>query len=318
MAVVIPIVNMKGGVGKTTLTVALAECLAVMAKKRVLVIDLDAQASCTFALLGRQKMNDVVWREQRNVKQLYLNLITELLDRHEVSDDPEPTPTAWNSKTSRRDSAGNVRELVIKHATSLIADPLPSLSLLASDPELRDLEHRIMFEIGRQHRLSENPEREIHEFTEGFLRKLKHDYHYIIVDCPPGISTFTGAILRSADHVLCPVMPDYLSEMGLRVFVRLVLRRLKQSRRLKGKASIVLNRLTGAGDTTAYIDKFVSLAAENDDVLTLFPHSFPQSPNLTQISSAGDEAKTLRDKYGDIIPILEDSIRELLRIGEHR
>lgn len=43
----IAIYNNKGGVGKSTVTVCLAGFLAANRKKRVLVIDLDAQASST-------------------------------------------------------------------------------------------------------------------------------------------------------------------------------------------------------------------------------------------------------------------------------
>jgi cellulose biosynthesis protein BcsQ len=52
MATVISTVNMKGGVGKTTLTVNLATCLAKFQQKRVLVLDLDAQISATLSLMS--------------------------------------------------------------------------------------------------------------------------------------------------------------------------------------------------------------------------------------------------------------------------
>lgn len=75
MGKIIAIVNMKGGVGKTTLTVCLAEALAVMAKKRTLVIDLNSQASCTYALVGRKGMNSL----RQNHRHLYY-LFKRLLD----------------------------------------------------------------------------------------------------------------------------------------------------------------------------------------------------------------------------------------------
>lgn len=50
-AFIIPVVNFKGGVGKSTHTVHLAQAAAIQGW-RVLVIDLDPQASATFALGG--------------------------------------------------------------------------------------------------------------------------------------------------------------------------------------------------------------------------------------------------------------------------
>lgn len=47
-AQVISSINMKGGIGKTTLTVNLAASLARFHGKRVLVIDLDPQTNATF------------------------------------------------------------------------------------------------------------------------------------------------------------------------------------------------------------------------------------------------------------------------------
>lgn len=52
MGTIISTVNMKGGVGKTTLTVNLATCLAKRHNKRVLVLDLDSQISATLSLIS--------------------------------------------------------------------------------------------------------------------------------------------------------------------------------------------------------------------------------------------------------------------------
>ncbi len=52
MGYVIATANMKGGVGKTTVTVNLATCLAKHHGKKVLVLDLDSQISATLSLMS--------------------------------------------------------------------------------------------------------------------------------------------------------------------------------------------------------------------------------------------------------------------------
>ena len=58
MAQVFSTINLKGGVGKTTTAVAMAEFMSAEMYKRVLVIDLDPQTNATVMLIGENK-----WRE---------------------------------------------------------------------------------------------------------------------------------------------------------------------------------------------------------------------------------------------------------------
>lgn len=79
MAKVVSIVNLKGGVGKTTLTVAIAEFLALGEldgrRRRVLVIDLDPQSNASVALIGED-----AWAEQVARKATLFNLFKDKLD----------------------------------------------------------------------------------------------------------------------------------------------------------------------------------------------------------------------------------------------
>ena len=54
------IINLKGGVAKTTTTVALAETLAARFDKRVLVIDLDPQTNATTMLIGESRWKETI------------------------------------------------------------------------------------------------------------------------------------------------------------------------------------------------------------------------------------------------------------------
>src|SRR5262245_3417189 len=53
----VSVINMKGGVGKSTTTVSLAESLALHQRRRVLVIDLDPQTNASIMVAGPEKWN---------------------------------------------------------------------------------------------------------------------------------------------------------------------------------------------------------------------------------------------------------------------
>ena len=55
MGQIISVLNMKGGVGKTTIAVNIAGALAKIHKKRVLLIDLDPQYNATQYLVDLEK-----------------------------------------------------------------------------------------------------------------------------------------------------------------------------------------------------------------------------------------------------------------------
>lgn len=57
MAMRLAVANLKGGVGKSTTTLFMAETLAVFHGLRVLVIDLDPQSSTSFMLLSAEGMD---------------------------------------------------------------------------------------------------------------------------------------------------------------------------------------------------------------------------------------------------------------------
>ena len=75
MAVVTSIINLKGGVGKTTLTLALAHYLAGEHGKRVLVIDLDPQTNATIALVTERR-----WRERDQAGQTLYQLFKDQIE----------------------------------------------------------------------------------------------------------------------------------------------------------------------------------------------------------------------------------------------
>jgi chromosome partitioning protein len=62
MAKIVTIINFKGGVGKTTVSIETATSLARFYGKRTLLVDLDPQASATFYVMGQKQW--VEWKSE--------------------------------------------------------------------------------------------------------------------------------------------------------------------------------------------------------------------------------------------------------------
>lgn len=65
MCKVVSILNMKGGVGKTTITINLAYYLAIYQHKKVLIIDFDPQANSSSAFMSYENYEKLL--EDRKV-----------------------------------------------------------------------------------------------------------------------------------------------------------------------------------------------------------------------------------------------------------
>jgi chromosome partitioning protein len=96
MGLVIATVNMKGGVGKTTLTVNLAACLAQLHGKRVLVVDLDTQISATLSLIPPQDFARI--RREKNTVSYSIAKVLRPSNRYKFDTEDLITPDVCGVK----------------------------------------------------------------------------------------------------------------------------------------------------------------------------------------------------------------------------
>lgn len=183
---VVAIINHKGGVGKTTLTANLGAGFAARGQK-VLLIDLDAQASLTISFFTQSE-----WA-------------AELL--------PDKTIKEWFDRTGRDD-----RESPAKLVSSppRVHDKLARgsgrLDLIAAHRDLTEVETDLAAD------LLADPERfgELH----GRLREmLSHEdfaeYDTVLIDCAPNFGLIAKNAVAASDLLLIPTKPDYLSTNGI-------------------------------------------------------------------------------------------------------
>jgi cellulose biosynthesis protein BcsQ len=134
------------------------------------------------------------------------------------------------------------------------------------------------------------------------IRHFGHDFDYVILDCPPGLSFAALAALDLADQVVVPFRPDYVSQFALDR-VALLIERVETADQLSAIAFpdrryiCLPNYVTNKGRERLLIDQIA------------LDHPLLQSrvPLLDSVARAFDweEAKkTMAEKYADALPHL--------------
>ena len=80
---------------------------------------------------------------------------------------------------------------------------VPNLYVCASNINLAGAEIQLVTEVSREYRLKEA------------VSKIKKDYDYIIIDCPPSLGLVTLNALTASDSVLVPIQCEYYALEGL-------------------------------------------------------------------------------------------------------
>ena len=190
MAVFMAVANRKGGVGKSTVSVMLAQAFAIWGGKRVLMIDLDSQCNASLILIGGQG-----WRAAREDDKTIADFFYDLFDGVPAKPRDYLIP-----------NVGDVHDLTGK---------APRISLLPGSLLLEDIQGELFV---RQSRESSDPNvvaNRVRGRIENLLRRYGASYDLVVLDCPPGLSLAALAALKTADKVIVPFKPDYVSQLAV-------------------------------------------------------------------------------------------------------
>lgn len=181
---VVSFINMKGGVGKTTLCIGIGEYLAHHMNKKILFIDLDPQFNTTQSLMDFFDMEDEYisnYNENNITVKRIFQSITKITERHKLPD-PE--------------------DIIIKldDNIDIIAG---TINIIFEDNNK---------EGGKTRRIKK------------FIRdnKLKEIYDFIFIDCPPTISLYTDSALHASDYYIVPNRLDRYSMLGITLLDKVI------------------------------------------------------------------------------------------------
>ncbi|MFH1774113.1 MAG: ParA family protein [Methanobacteriota archaeon] len=184
MAKKVSLINMKGGVGKSTLAVNLAWQFAGLSKwnKKVLVVDLDPQFNASQYLIGVRKYEDIL---KKNI------------------------PTVWDVFEQLTHTPGKSKPIpllpksvlynVVSYSDGSCIDLIPSRLELAYSLRNPGQKESLLAKL---------------------ISKIENEYDLILQDCAPTESVLTTAAYLASDYLLVPVKPEYLSSIGLPLLVR--------------------------------------------------------------------------------------------------
>jgi chromosome partitioning protein len=262
MGYVIATANMKGGVGKTTLTVNLATCLAKNHGKKVLVLDLDSQISATLSL-----MSPVEFAKRRKQRKTFRYLIDQIIS-------PENNP-----------------KYTIQDVVQPSVCNLPGLDLLPGDIDLYDefvvseMLHQQSIELGEK-----DFEVIWNRFERVLLGKIlepiRQAYDFIILDCAPGYNLLTRSALACSDFYILPAKPEPLSVVGIQLLERRIAQ-LKDSHEHEAKINIqmlgiVFSMSTSNLLTGRYYKQVMHRVTEDFGVEKIFAAQIPVDVNVAK------------------------------------
>ncbi|MEU9982277.1 AAA family ATPase [Streptomyces sp. NPDC050856] len=187
---VVSVINYKGGVGKTTLTANIGAELAFRGRK-VLLVDLDPQASLTFSLVTPDH-----WQKhlapKKTIKRWYDSLASgESLALSSLAF--APRNASWHIRD------GGLLHLIPSHLGLINVDLELATELGGGSLKQSKLKYL------RVHR----------RLSEGLEESAFADYDVILIDCPPNFNVVTKTAIVASDHVLIPAKADYLSTLGI-------------------------------------------------------------------------------------------------------
>ncbi len=174
-AVVIALINLKGGVGKTTLTANIAATYCRSLNKRVLAIDLDFQASLTNLCLPADRVGELQVGHGRLIDNVFTDSSADL------------AKLAYANMAETRE---------------------PKLHLLATSGNFANVE-----EQAKARWIMNSAGADVRSILRSALHNavFQDNFDVILIDCPPRWTTSSINAIACCDYVLVPTQLDRVS-----------------------------------------------------------------------------------------------------------
>lgn len=182
MAVTVSLINMKGGVGKTTMASQLAHA-ADSDNLRVLAVDLDPQSNLSQSVMGARDYVNHLKHKRPTITQVFDEYIPAGIEHG------SPRPI-------------DLDDVIVRKA-GYWSDS--SLDLI---PSRLELSRTLKNPTGKERRLAKA------------LARISDRYDLVVIDCAPTESILTDAAYFASRYVIVPIKPEFMATIGLPLLAR--------------------------------------------------------------------------------------------------
>lgn len=182
MTIVVSLINMKGGVGKTTLATQLAHA-ADNDDLRILAVDLDPQSNLSQSIMRPKGYAEHLKKGLPTVVQIFDDYI----------------PAGGGSGAPKPIDMDGV---IVKNAGYWKNSTLDLI------PSRLELSRTLKNPTGKERRLAKG------------ISRISDRYDLVIIDCAPTESILTDAAYFASRYVIVPIKPEFMATIGLPLLAR--------------------------------------------------------------------------------------------------
>lgn len=148
-----------------------------------------------------------------------------------------------------------------------------------------------------------------------YLKDIKHDYEYILIDCMPSLGMITINALAAADSVIIPVQAHYLPAKGMTQLMQTI-----------GKVKRNINpKLTIDGVVMTLVDQRTKLSREIPNTLRrqyggklkIYSSQIPVAVKAAEVSALGESIYSY-EKDNPVAKAYENLTKEVIKDGEKK
>jgi cellulose biosynthesis protein BcsQ len=177
---------------------------------------------------------------------------------------------------------------------------------------LEDIQGELYLKQASQSNIPDVVANRVRGRMEGLIRRFEGDYDVVILDCAPGLSFAALAALKTADKVIVPFRPDYVSQLAVDRVAMLI----EDTRNLDDLSEIPVEerRYVCLANYVRNDDKDYMMIEEISLVHPVMETFLPQRNGIANAFDYIGQLRSIDAKYSDAAGDVKELYQEIARL----